>query len=163
MSLKTREQLLADFENELIRFEAMSIKIDGYEQPLVFSRDMDPIPQRLYFILPEYSVYHLTIRFKVKRRSLKNLTYHQTVKKSGIIVDSRDLPMAQDAYVNDHTNENDYHEVTFARSGLPGGSFLRTEFTSKSIIRENGKKIWSYRWILQIVEKSRPPAIGGFI
>ena len=54
---KTREEVLADFENDLVRFESMSLKLYGHDQPLQFSRDMVPFPQRLHFRLPEYSIY----------------------------------------------------------------------------------------------------------
>ncbi|CAL1198582.1 unnamed protein product [Candida parapsilosis] len=122
---KTREELLADFENDLVKFISMSLTVEGHDEPLVFSRDMDPMPQRLHFILPEYSVYYLTIRYKVKQRPLKKLTYHQTVKKGVVKVDTRDLKMIEDAVVNDHEDDGDYHEVTFPAGGVPGGSFLR--------------------------------------
>ncbi|KAI5953364.1 hypothetical protein KGF54_002735 [Candida jiufengensis] len=159
---KTREELLQDFENDLIKFESMSIKIDGYEQPLVFTRNMDPMPQKLHFILPEYCVYHLSIKYKVKQRPLNKLSYHQTVKKSGIIVDSRDLPMNDIANVNNPQDENDYHEITFIPAGTPGGAFLRGEYPAKSTIKEDGKTIWSYKWTLKITKKADKPEIGGF-
>ncbi|CAK9438603.1 uncharacterized protein LODBEIA_P28270 [Lodderomyces beijingensis] len=153
---KTREEILADFENDLIRFEAMQIQIEGHDEPLVFSRDMFPMPNRLHFIVPEYSVYHLSIRYSVKTRPLRNLSYHQTVKKSGIIVDSRDLPMIQEAM------HGQVFEHTFIAGGVPGGAFLRTEYPAKSTIRENGVKIWSYKWTLEISKKATKPTIGGF-
>ena len=34
------EEVLADFENDLVRFESMSLKLYGHDQPLQFSRDM---------------------------------------------------------------------------------------------------------------------------
>ncbi|KAL6453703.1 LOW QUALITY PROTEIN: hypothetical protein SBY92_005275 [Candida maltosa Xu316] len=156
---KTREEILADFENDLVRFEAMSIKIVGFDEPLEFSRTMDPMPQRLHFILPEYSIYRLTIRYKVKKRPLKSLTYHQTVKKK---IDDRNLHMIEDAWVNNHDDEGDFHEVTFPPSGVPGGSFLRGDYKAKSVIKEEGQVIWSYKWTLEVVKKGTPPGIGGF-
>ncbi|KAI5960322.1 uncharacterized protein KGF55_004614 [Candida pseudojiufengensis] len=159
---KTREEILADFENDLIKFESMSIKIDGHDEALIFSRNMEPMPQRLYFILPEYCTYHLSLRYKIKQRPLNKLSYHQTVKKSGIIVDSRDLAMNQCALVNNPYDENDYHEITFIPAGTPGGAFLRGEYPAKSIIKEDGKTIWSYKWTIKIVKKADKPQIGGF-
>ncbi|CAD1809999.1 RHO protein GDP dissociation inhibitor family protein [Candida parapsilosis] len=159
---KTREELLADFENDLVKFISMSLTVEGHDEPLVFSRDMDPMPQRLHFILPEYSVYYLTIRYKVKQRPLKKLTYHQTVKKGVVKVDTRDLKMIEDAVVNDHEDDGDYHEVTFPAGGVPGGSFLRGLYPAKSTIRENGEKIWSYNWTIEICKKSQKPSVGGF-
>lgn len=153
---KTKEEIIADFENDLIRLESMTIKVDGHDEVLAFSRDMHPMPQRLHFILPEYSVYHLTIRYYVKQRPLRNLTYHQTVKKSGIVVDSRDLNMVQDA------RHGEYFEHTFIPGGVPGGAFLRSEYPAKSTIKENGEKIWSYKWTLEITKKVNKPTIGGF-
>lgn len=34
---KTREEVLANFENDLVRFESMSLKLYGHDQPLQFS------------------------------------------------------------------------------------------------------------------------------
>lgn len=159
---KTREEVLADFENDLVRFEAMSIKIEGFDEPLEFSRNMDPMPQRLHFIIPEYSIYKLTIRYRVKERPLKVLTYHQRVRRKGIPVDDRNLHMIEDAWVNKHDDDEDYHEVTFPPSGVPGGSFLRGDYNAKSVVKEGGKLIWSYKWTLEVVKKGVQPAIGGF-
>ncbi|RCK60657.1 Rho GDP-dissociation inhibitor [Candida viswanathii] len=159
---KTREEVLADFENDLVRFEAMSIKIAGFDEPLEFSRTMDPMPQRLHFIIPEYSIYNLTVRYKVKQRPLRVLTYHQTVKRKGIPVDDRNLHMIEDAWVNKHGDDGDYHEVTFPPSGVPGGSFLRGDYKAKSVVKEEGRMIWSYKWTLEVVKKGVKPSIGGF-
>lgn len=159
---KTREEVLANFENDLVRFESMSLKLYGHDQPLQFSRDMVPFPQRLHFRLPEYSIYLLTIRFKVKQRPLRNLTYHQTVKKKRIPVDDRNLEMKEEASVNNLDDEDDYHEVTFAPSGVPGGTFLRGKYKARSLVKENGVLIWSYKWTLEVIKKGSTPEIGGF-
>ena len=34
---KTREEVLANFENDLVRFESMSLKLYGHDQPLQFT------------------------------------------------------------------------------------------------------------------------------
>ena len=159
---KTREEILAGFENDLLRFESMSIKIVGFDEPLEFSRTMDPMPQKLHFTIPEYSIYKLTIRYKVKARPLRVLSYHQTIKRKGIPVDDRNLPMIEDAWVNKHGDDEDFHEVTFPPSGVPGGSFLRGDYKAKSIVKEEGKPIWSYKWTLEVVKKGTKPTIGGF-
>ena len=59
----------------------------------------------------------------MKQRPLRNLTYHQTVKKKRIPVDDRNLEMKEEASVNNLDDEDDYHEVTFAPSGVPEERF----------------------------------------
>lgn len=159
---KTREEIMADFENEQLRIEAMELHIDGHDdKPLVYHREMEDMPQRLHFILPENCVYSVTIKYKVKKQPLRNLTYKQMVKKAGIVVNLRKLHMGDEAHVNidqdDHT-----HEVTFPPDNVPGGTFFRGKHPAVSTVYADGKEVWKTKWYIEIVKEGSLPEIGGY-
>ena len=156
---KTREELIAEFQNDDLELCAMTIAIDGHDQPLRYSQDMDEMPQRLHFVLPEKSTYTLTIRYRAKR-PIRLLGYHQVVKKHGIPFDTRKLPIGDNIVPN--TDDNPYHEVTFPPHTLPSGSLVRGKYPATSTFLENGKAIFSCEWIIEIVERDRQPESKGF-
>ena len=61
--------------------------------------------------------------------------------------------MKEEASVNNLDDEDDYHEVTFAPSGVPGGTFLRGKYKARSLVKENGVLIWSYKWTLEVIKR----------
>ena len=140
---KTREELIAEFQNDDLELCAMTIAIDGHDQPLRYSQDMDEMPQRLHFVLPEKSTYTLTIRYRAKRP-----------------IDTRKLPIGDNIVPN--TDDNPYHEVTFPPHTLPSGSLVRGKYPATSTFLENGKAIFSCEWIIEIVKRDRQPESKGF-
>lgn len=159
-TLKTREQLADMFRNEHIELFAMMIEVDGYDEILEYSQDMDNPPQELFFLLPEYSHYRLTIKFKVNTRPLKHLTYHQVVKKGGVPFKSRKETVTDLAQIND--DDNPYHSITFPPDDIPGGAFIRGTYPATSSFYEDGKKIFTTNWTIKVIKKGRKPEIGGF-
>lgn len=160
MAKKTREELIEDFQSELIDLVSMTIEVEGYSNSLEYHPEMEDLPQRLHFILPEYSTYYLIITYKVKSRPLKKLTYSQVVKKHGIPFASRDLHMNDHAEVN--TEDNPTHLVRFPPDKLPGGRLIRGTYPAHSKFYEEGKTIFSCDWLIEVVKKDEQPRIGGF-
>lgn len=154
--VKSRDEILADFENELLELHGMTISIDGHEDPLVYSRDMDQMPQRLHFILPEYSTYHLTIHYKPRERDLKNFRYSQVVKKHGIPFNTRKHLLAEKA------PSGKVHSVTLPPEELPGGALVRGIYPAKSSFKEGDKTIFRCEWTIELVGQKEPPKMGGY-
>jgi len=158
--LKTREEIIKEFENELLLLEAMIIAIDGHEQPLQFSRDMENMPQRLHFKLPEYCTYTLTIHYRVKERPLKGLTYKHVVKKHGVPLHSRNYKISDECPVNNE--ESPIHVAKFPPETLPGGSVLRGTYPARSTFVENGKSILKCPWTIELIKQDMVPEVGGY-
>lgn len=156
---KTREELIAEFQNDDLELCAMTIALDGHEEPLQYSQDMQEMPQRLHFVLPEKSTYTLTIRYKAKR-PIRQLSYQQVVKKHGIPFDTRKLPVGK----NIEPNHDDlpYHEVTFEPHTLPSGPLIRGKYPATSTFLEDGKEVFSCDWILEVVKKDKKPESKGY-
>ncbi|KAK6457814.1 immunoglobulin E-set [Scheffersomyces xylosifermentans] len=161
MAKKTREELLADFENDLVRIDSMRLSISGHDEPLVYDRDMEDMPQRLHFILPENSTYRLTLKYKVKKQPLRNLTYKQVVTKGGIPVKSKKWPIKELSDVNIH-DEEEHHEVTFPEDDIPGGLMFRGTHPATSVLYAEGQEVWKMDWLIEVVKKNRKPAKGGY-
>lgn len=153
--LKTREEIVADFENELIELHGMTVTVDGHP-PLEFSRDMEPMPQRLHFILPEYLTYTLTVRFKTPNKQLLKLRYKQLVKKAGMTLNLRD------EHLCDSTNLEEMHTVTLPPETLPGGTFLRGVYPATLKFLEDDEPVLRCKWTIELVSKKHAPAIGGY-
>lgn len=158
-TVKTREEIIASFQSEFIELVAMVIDIEGYEEVLEFSQAMENPPQKLHFILPESSTYHLSIRFKVTKRPLKNLKYYQVVKKHGLPFKTRDIEITPIAEVNN--NESPEHVFKFPPDTLPGGALIRGKYPAQSKFYEDGKEIFACDWIIEIVKKHHKPSTAG--
>lgn len=152
---KTREEIVADFENDLIELHGMTIVVDGHP-PLEFLRDMEDMPQRLHFILPEYATYTLTVRFRTPNKQLLKLRYRQLVKKAGVTLNSRDHLLC------DATTAGEMHSVTLPPETLPGGALLRGVYPATLKFCEDDDTVLRCKWTIELVNKKKAPAIGGF-
>lgn len=157
--LYTREELIAQFQNENMQLIAMIIEIEGYEEVLEYTHDMEDLPQELFFIIPEKSKYYLTIKYKVSR-PFKNLTYHQVVKKGGFVFKQRKEPMAE--YVTANDESTPYHSITFPVDEIPGGSLIRGTYPASSTFYSDGKEILKAKWTIKIAKKDTKPSKGGY-
>lgn len=137
----------------------MEISLDGHDEPLLYSQDMEPMPQRLHFVLPEKSTYILTIRYRAKR-PLGKLGYHQVVKKHGIPFDTRKLPIGDNIAPN--TDAEPHYEVTFEPHTLPSGALVRGKYPATSTFVENSEPIFSCDWTIEIVKKDKKPCCKGY-
>lgn len=154
--LKTKEEIFSQFENDLLYLEAMIINVDGFEGNLSFHRNMDKLPQELYFKLPEYCTYNLTILYRPKLRDLKKLKYFHSVKKHGLPLSSRSDLMSELAPVGK------LQKITFPPETIPGGSLLRGCYLAESKFRENDKTIMKCSWTIEMIKKGEQPGIGGY-
>lgn len=157
---KSREELLRQFENDLISLEAMILTIEGFEESLHFHKNMEILPQELYFKIPEYCTYSLTIHYRVKKRALKNLSYHHTVKKHGIPLNVRNHKIHECAPIND--DDDSIHIVTFPPEAVPGGPVLRGIYPAKSKFIEDGKTILRCSWTIELIKEGETPGVGGY-
>ncbi|EGV66085.1 E set domain-containing protein [Yamadazyma tenuis ATCC 10573] len=157
-TIKSRDELLDMFRNELIELIAMTIQCEGHPEVLEYSQEMENIPQKLFFILPEYSTYTLTIKYRVTAKPLVKLTYYQVVKKGGIPFKSRKEEIANTAVTNDDTNP--HHTVTFPPDDIPGGTFIRGTYPAVSTFYAEGKPIFSTEWAIKVVKRGTQPSIG---
>ncbi|CAH6719540.1 hypothetical protein CLIB1444_02S10902 [[Candida] jaroonii] len=155
--LKSREELMDMFRNEILELVALSIEVEGYDKVLEYSQDMKDMPQKLSFILPEHSKYHLTIKYKVTQ-PLKNLVYHQVVKKGGFVFKQRKDVMTEVAHPNDESNP--HHVCRLPVDKIPGGSIVRGTFPATSNFYSDGKLILVANWTIQVVKKGTEPAMG---
>ena len=158
--LKTREELIKDFESEFLDLVSMTIDIEGTGERLQYTRDMEDPPQRLHFHLPEYCTYKLTIGYKVKKRPLQELTYLHEVKKYGVVFNSRRELIAAEAPVND--DDNPVHIKTFESNDLPGGMVVRGHHPASASFLEGDKLLYTCKWTISITKKSVKPRMGGY-
>ncbi|CUM66275.1 uncharacterized protein PRCAT00003936001 [Priceomyces carsonii] len=159
MADTTLADRLHEFENDLLFLHSMKIDVTGFE-PLVYTRDeTDDAPKSLYFILPELSSYRLTIKYGVKERPLRNLTYYQCVMRHGIPVRENTYDMGEEVVI---TSGDQYHEITFPAEKLPGGVLSRGIYAASSTFLEEGEPIFKKDWTLEIVKKGTVPAKGDY-
>ncbi|ODV77382.1 E set domain-containing protein [Suhomyces tanzawaensis NRRL Y-17324] len=157
---KTKEEIHAQFDSEFLDLESMIIDIVDHQTQLVYARDMEEMPQQLHFVLPEYSTYVLTVKYKVKKRDLGKLTYHQVVRKHGIPFKTRNEDVTKNAVITECPKSP--HSVTFAPDTLPGGPFIRGTYDASSHFEEQGQKLLSVPWKIEIVKKNVKPRIDGY-
>lgn len=155
--LKSREELMDMFRNEILELIALSIEVEGYDKVLEYSQDMENMPQQLSFILPEHSKYYLTIKYKVTQ-PLKNLVYHQVVKKGGFVFKQRKDIMAETAHPNDESTP--HHVCKLPVDKIPGGSIVRGTFPATSNFYADGELILVANWTIKVVKKGTEPAMG---
>ena len=86
---KSREELIAQYQTDNFELFSLEINVEGFDQGLKFSQDMENMPQELFFSIPEYSTYTVTIQYRVKNTPIKKLNYYEVVKKGGIPLKTR--------------------------------------------------------------------------
>lgn len=158
--LKTRQELIEEYESEFLDLVSMTIDVDGSDERLQYTKDMEDPPQRLHFHLPEYCTYRLSIGYKVKKRPLQELTYVHEVRRLGIAVNSRRELIAAEAPVND--DDNPVHFKTFSPTDLPGGIIVRGKHPASASFLEGNKTLYTCKMTIEITKKSVKPRMGGY-
>ena len=152
---KTKEEILEEYKSEFLDVVRMEIDVDGFDEKVVYSTDMEVVPEKMHMILPEYCTYHLTIYYRVKKRAIKNLHYYHGVKKAGIAIKTRNLDIG-----DVEPNEGDtLHKAVFEADTLPGGYFIRGTYPANTIFLEDKKPIFNFDWNIEIAKKDVKPSI----
>ncbi|KAK6202624.1 immunoglobulin E-set [Scheffersomyces amazonensis] len=150
----------AEFSCDLFDIEEMHMVVDGFEDPLVFRRNDEILPKQVHYIVPEGSKYKLIIKYKVKNKSLQNLQFEQIIKKHGITIRKRIVPMQESAEVN--INKDYLHVAFIPQDTVPSGILVRGQYLGHSYIYEDGKIVWDQPFIIEIVKKGNAPCLGSY-
>lgn len=151
---KSREELIAQYQTDNFELFSLEINVEGFDQGLKFSQDMENMPQELFFSIPEYSTYTVTIQYRVKNTPIKKLNYYEVVKKGGIPLKTRKQFVADEAQPTE-----EYQTVTFPPDKIPGGMLLRGTYPATSTFYQDGKEIITCPFSLAIVKKGVTPSI----
>lgn len=151
---KTREELIAGYQTDNFELFSLEIKVEGFDEGLKFSQDMENMPQSLHFVIPEHSTYTVVIQYRVKKTPIKKLNYYEVVKKGGIPLKTRKQYIADEA----EPTEN-YQTITFPPDKVPGGMFLRGTYPATSTFYEDGKEIITCPFSLELAKKGVTPSI----
>lgn len=155
---KSREEILKDFQSEYLDVIAMEVTVDGFEgEKIVYSTSMEPMPEKIHIILPEYCTYHLVIHYRVKEKPVKKLHYYHAVKKAGIPIKTRNLDLGAEVVPN--KTPEDYYVAKFEPDTLPGGMFIRGTYPANTIFLEDGKQLFELFWNIEIAKKDVKPGV----
>lgn len=155
---KTFEEILEQFKSEELAVEAMVLHIEGYEEDLIFSKDMEkPYPEEIHFIVPENCEYTVTFHYRVLKRDLRKLNYSHAVKRLGVAFSTRHDNLSDVAVVN--IGESPLHKVTLSKETLPGGVLVRGKYYSSSLFLEGDKVVLTCHWTVEIAKKSVQPSV----
>lgn len=155
--MKTREDIIAEMQSEYIELLSMKLEVEGHDETIEFSQDMEDMPQQTHFILPEYSIYHLTICYKIKK-PVTSLKYHQVVKKHGIPFKTRNLNMA-----HGHVNCEDttpVHSIKFPADSVSGGALIRGKYPAQSRFLMGDHELLTCDWTIEVMKKHQRPCRG---
>lgn len=153
---KTREELIAQYQADNFELFSLTITVDGFDEKLRFSHDMEDMPQEIYFSIPEYSEYTVTFEYRAKHTPIKKLSYYEVVKKGGLPLKTKKPYIADLVEV---TPEGEYHTVTLPKDKLPGGMFLRGTFPASATFYSDGKEIITNPFSIEITKKGLTPFI----
>ncbi|CAK7905814.1 hypothetical protein CAAN1_14S03400 [[Candida] anglica] len=153
---RTPAEIIEDYRSEYLDIIGFYVTVDGYDEKLEYSETMDPMPEKIHLVLPEYCTYNLVLRYRVKKRPIKNLSYYQAVKKAGIPIKTRKMDFG-DVEPN---APGEYHTAVFVPDTLPGGMFTRgTHPATTTFSEEDGKTIFAFNWFIEIAKKDVKPSV----
>ncbi|ODQ78056.1 hypothetical protein BABINDRAFT_163086 [Babjeviella inositovora NRRL Y-12698] len=126
------------------------VNVEGKE-PIFHDRTIVPLPA-LHFQIPEKSKYFLTLKFKVKNRTLKDLKYKQVVKAAGITVKSRECAIGPEFAPIEESDDTVY-TAEFPEDVTPGGFMIRGKYNASSTYYAGDEALLEGPWTLEITKK----------
>ncbi|KAK6454783.1 immunoglobulin E-set [Scheffersomyces xylosifermentans] len=127
-----------------LEVQKFTVIIEGRDEPLV----VPVLGQEIHVTLPENSKYQMTVHFKVKNRTLKNLHYKQVVTKAGITIRTTELFLGEELEPSEELYTREFPEDT-----TPGGFFIRGQHSGHATYTADKEVLMSGDWTLEITKK----------
>lgn len=149
--VKSKERFREDFLTDNFILKALIVTVQGTNEVIEVHEELESLPDSLVFSVPEHSKLAFTIKYVVKSRPIKKISYYHAIKKAGIPIKSRHDGISD--VVEPNTPENPVYTYTFSPDDIPGGFFARGTHPASSHFYEDGKEFLSVDWHIEITKK----------
>ncbi|KAI5954279.1 hypothetical protein KGF54_002054 [Candida jiufengensis] len=101
---------------------------------------------KIEFKIPGGVKYYTKFYFQVKNRKLENLLYKQIVKKGGVTIRSREIPLGS------YEPSDEIHTIDFPEDETPGGWLMRATYYATSTYSAGDEILIVNDWTLEITK-----------
>lgn len=99
------------------------------------------------FVIPEHTVYQMTIHFYIRDQPMKKLRYKQDVRKFSMTVRSREVEIG-----DEFVPQEEPYAVSFEKDKTPGGMMLRGDYDCESTYWAGDEVLFKIPWKLSVTK-----------